>query len=208
MQVRDYGEESQLVYLVTDYVEGPSLRELLNSAGPLPWERLQLLLSQLLDAASALHKRKGLLCGLSPEIIRVTADEDGERLIISSAGIWHAGDLLSTLQEQTVRGLGLADAEVHYVAPELLIGQTADPRADVFTLGVLAYEMASGLTPYTGGSMPELLGSMLGGVVEDPRARQLTLPDPAAAAIHKALRPLPADRFASVRAFRDALFAQ
>ena len=51
-----------------------------------------------------LHRRKGLLCGVNPEIIRIATDEDGERLMISSAGVWQASDLLATLQEQTLRG--------------------------------------------------------------------------------------------------------
>ena len=45
-----------------------------------------------------------------------------ERLMISSAGIWRAQDLLGTLQEQTLRGMGMADAELRYVAPELFTG--------------------------------------------------------------------------------------
>ena len=72
IQVRDYGEEGGLVYLVTDFIEGPSLRELMQAAGALPWPRLQRLLAQLVEAAHVLHRRKGLLCGLSPEIIRIT----------------------------------------------------------------------------------------------------------------------------------------
>lgn len=205
IQVRDYGEESDLLYLITDYVDGPSLRELMSASGPLAWPRLRPLLAQLLDAAQALHRRKGRLCGLSPDIIRVAADEEGERLMISSAGIWQAQDLLSTLKDQTVRGVGLADVELHYVAPELLTGRAADVRSDVFTLGALAYEMAAGSPPYHGASMPELLGSMLRGAPRDPRERQPTLTEPAAAAILRALRPTHDERFASAREFAEAL---
>jgi hypothetical protein len=67
--------------------------------------------------------------------------------------------------------------------------------------------MAAGALPYNGASMPELLGSMLRGEVEDPRSRHSTLPDAAAEAIRRALRPLPDERFASAGAFRDALLA-
>ncbi|HSC28587.1 MAG TPA: serine/threonine-protein kinase [Vicinamibacterales bacterium] len=205
IQVRDYGEESDLVYLITDYIEGPSLRELMNAAGPLPWRRLRRLLAQLTEAAGVLHKRKGLLCGLNPEIVRVSTDDEGERLFISSAGIWQAQDLLATLHEQTLRGIGLADAELRYVAPELLTGRAADVRSDIFTMGVLAYEMASGTLPYNAGSMPELLGVMLRGTPDDPRARQPTLPESAAAAMLRALSAEPADRFASAGEFEEAL---
>lgn len=121
IQVRDYGEDRDVVYVVTDFIDGPSLREAMNASGPMPWPRLRPLLVQLIEAARVLHRRKGLLCGLSPDIIRLVdaADDEEERLLISTAGIWEAQDLLSTLHEQTLRGLGLADTELSYVAPEL-----------------------------------------------------------------------------------------
>src|SRR4029453_5186618 len=131
---RDFGQEGDVVYVVTDFVEGPSLRQVLSGSGALPWARLSRFSSEPLEAAHAPPRRKGLLCGLSPDIIRITHDDDGERLMISSAGIWQAQDLLGTLQEQTLRGMGLADPELRYVAPELFTGQTADVRSDVFTL--------------------------------------------------------------------------
>ena len=144
IQVRDYGEESDFVYLVTDFIEGQSLREVMTAAGPMPWPRLSRLLAQLVEATRMLHRRKGLLCGVSPDIMRVTTDDDGERLLISSAGVWQAQDLLATLKDDTLRGVALADAELRYTAPELLTGRNADVRSDVFTMGVLAYEMATG----------------------------------------------------------------
>ena len=116
IQVRDYGEESDFVYLVTDYIEGQSLREVMTAAGAMPWPRLSPLLAQLVEATRMLHRRKGLLCGVSPDIMRVTVDDDGERLLISSAGVWQAQDLLATLQDDTLRGVALADGELRYTA--------------------------------------------------------------------------------------------
>ncbi len=207
IQVRDYAEEADAVYVVTDFIEGASLRQVMTAAGPMPWERLRPLLGQLLEAARVLHRRGGLLCGVTPDMMRVTPathDED-ERLMISTAGIWQARDLLATLQESTLRGLGLADAELRYVAPELLTGQAGDVRSDVFTMAVLAYEMATGALPYDGTSMPELLGEMLRTAPADPCERQPSLPPAAAAAILKALKAAPGDRFANAREFAAAL---
>jgi serine/threonine protein kinase len=211
IQVRDYGEEAGLVYVVTDFIDGPSLRQLMSASGPLAWPRLRPLLAQLLDAARALHRRNGLLAGLTPDIMRVAheRDEGGtaeeERLMISTAGIWLAQDLLATLQERTLRGLGLADEEIRYVAPELLTGQAADVRSDVFTIGVLGYEMATGTLPYDAASMPALLGAMLKGAPMPPVEKQLTLPAAASDALLRALRPSPDGRFASVKELAAAL---
>jgi serine/threonine-protein kinase len=205
IQVRDYGEEGDLVYVVTDFIEGKSLREVLQADGPLSWPRLQPLLAQLVEAARVLHRRNGLLCGTSPDIMRVAPDDDGERLMISAAGIWQAEDLLASLQDQTLRGSRLDDVELHYVAPELLTGKAADVRSDVFTMAVLAYEMATGAPPYHAPSMPALLGRMLGGRPRDPRHDQPSLPDAVAAAILKALDPVPDNRFATARDFGRAV---
>jgi serine/threonine protein kinase len=207
IQVRDYGEEPDLLYLVTDFLEGQSLREVMTTAGAMPWPRLVRLLSQLVEATRVLHRRKGLLCGVSPDIMRITADEDGERLMISSAGVWQAQDLLATLQDKTLRGVALADTELRYTAPELLTGRNADIRSDVFTMGVLAYEMATAVLPYDGASMPELLGNMLRGAPVDPCTKQSDLPAGAGAAILRALKPSPDDRFETARQFGEAVLA-
>ena len=145
------------------------------------------------------------LAGVHPDIMRITPDEDGERLMISTAGIWQASDLLATMGDATLRGMAVADVELHYVAPELLTGQNADKRSDVFTMGVLAYEMASATLPFSGGSMPALLGSMLKGRPRDPREAQPTLPDATAAAILKALAPDPEDRYLTAKEFASAI---
>jgi serine/threonine protein kinase len=208
IQVRDYGEEGDLVYLVTDFIEGPSLRQVLKTDGAIPWPRLRPLLAQLAEAARMLHRKGGLLCGVSPDIMRVVPDagDDGELLMISTAGIWQASDLLATLGDETLRGSALADVELHYIAPELLTGQNADVRSDVFTMGVVSYEMATAALPYDGQSMPALLGAMLKGRVVSPADLQATLPATAARAIVKALAPDPDDRYLSAKEFASALF--
>jgi serine/threonine-protein kinase len=211
IQVRDYGEEPDFVYVVTDFIEGSSLRMMLREHGAFPWVRLRPLLQQLFEAARVLHRRKALLCGLNPDIIRVRhadladADADDERLMISTGGIWRAQDLLATLHDNTLRGQALEDGELRYVAPELLTGGAVDVRSDIFTLGVLAYEMATGQPPFDGASMPELLGRMLAGAAPEPRSLAPGLPESAAAAILRALRPVPADRFATVKDFAAAV---
>ena len=173
----------------------------------MPWDRLRPLLEQLTEATHALHRKGGLLCGVSPDIIRVARDEDGERILISTAGIWQASDLLATLADETLRGTALADVELHYIAPEFLTGETAGTRSDVFTMGVLAYEMATGRAPYEGQTMQALLGAMLKGRPRDPGELQPTLPEAASAAIVNALSPDPGERYASARALAAAMLA-
>ena len=205
LQVRDFGEEDGVIYLVTDLVEGTSLRELLARDAPLAWPRLERLVRQLLDAAAALHRRGGVLSGLSPEIIRMTRDDDGERLLISTAGISQVQDLLSTLDEQTLRGAGMLDPEVPYVAPEVFVGRTPDQRSDVFTLGVLMYEMATGRLPFQAFNMHQLVGAALSMRPVDPRDLQAGLPDPFAEMTLRCLRSNPDERPSGPAEALDAL---
>jgi serine/threonine-protein kinase len=208
LNVRDYGEGPEGVYLVTDFIEGWSVRTLLQEEGKIPWPRLQTLLQQLLDAVRVLHRRTAFICGLSPEIMRIRrpeTPEDQPQLMISTAGIWTAKDLLATLHENTVRGLSIEDVELRYVAPELLTGGTVDARSDIYTIGVLAYEMATGRVPFDGATMPHLLGRMLIGAAADPRSLAPDLPQHVADAILRALKPGPEDRFQTVRELSLAL---
>lgn len=193
---------------MTDLIEGVSLRELLDRDGPIAWPRLGPLVAQLVDATAAVHRRGGLIGALSPDIVRVQAGADGAdeetRLLISSAGICQVRDLLATLDERTLRGTALVDAELRYVAPEVLTGQPLGPRSDIYTLGALIYEMATGHVPFDAPSLPQLIGVLLAGTAPDPRDRQPTLPEAASVCVLRALARDPAARFASAKEMANA----
>jgi serine/threonine protein kinase len=199
LQVRDFGEEGDILYVVTELVEGKSLRETI-AEGALPWIRLQPLISQLADAAATLARRGTLVSGLSPEIVRLTPDGDEQRLLISSPGIHHLADLLATLDESTLRG-GALEPELRYLAPEVLTGSAPDARSDVFTIGTLAFEMATGVPAFGAATLPALIGQMLREATPDPRPHARSLPEAAAAAIQTCLAEMPTDRFENAAAF-------
>lgn len=196
LHVRDYGEDERGVFLVTDLIDGPSLRSEL-AAGALPWPRVSRLVRQILQAASALNRRGGLIAGVNPDMIRLTADGGEERLMLSTAGIRSVQDVLATMSEQELRGAEACEQELPYVAPEVLMGRAPDPRADVFTSGVLAYQMATGQLPFRAKSLPELLGQMLQTLPPAPHFLQPDVPEVASIAIVKCLAPDVAGRFQS-----------
>lgn len=206
LQVRDFGEDERSVYVVTDLVEGPSLRQAMAESGAFPWDRARPLILQMLDAASALHARGGFICGVNPDMIRLrasgaTADKSAEQIVISSAGIKSVQDVLATMREQELRGQEASANELPYLAPEVMMGQAPNPAADVFTLGALAYHMVSGALPFTAASMPELIGRML----QTKPTMPANVPGPAQAALSMALESSPANRFDSAAAFAHAL---
>lgn len=197
LQVRDYGEDERGVFLVTDFIEGPSLRTEL-AGGALPWPRTRALLRQLLQAASALNRRGGLIAGVNPDMIRLTHEGGEERLLMSAAGIRSVQDVLATMSEAELRGAEACEQELPYVAPEVLMGRAPEPRADVFTAGVLAYQMATGRLPFRANSLPELLGQMLQSLPPAPHFLNPGVPDEMSAMILTCLAPNVADRYQSV----------
>lgn len=205
LQVRDFGEDDRSVFLVTDLVDGPSLRQALAADAPFPWARARELVAQALDAVAALHRRGGFIAGVNPDMIRLTSEEGRERIVMSTAGIRSVQDVLKTMREQELRGHEASEQELPYVAPEVLMGRAPDARADVFTMGVLAYEMATGSLPYRAPSMPELLGQMLQATPAAPASLNGDIPPACSDAILRAVSGRAAERFESARELAGAL---
>ncbi len=203
LQVRDFGDDGERLYLVTDLLEGVSLAQRL-AGGPLPLGLLDRFVHEIAEAASALHRRNGRISGLNPGIIRVVAETGRERVVISTAGVSEIRDVLATLDEATLRAQTQEVSELQYVAPELLMGQPADERADVYTLGALGYEMATGRRPYQSTALPALVGAMLAGPPPDPRSFRPDLATHQSAALLLALSRDPSARPQSAAAFITA----
>jgi serine/threonine protein kinase len=205
LHVRDFGEDERGIFLVTDLIQGPSLRQAIVSDAPFAWSRVRSLLTQALDAAAALHRRGGYLAGVNPDMIRLTTEDDRERIVMSTAGIRSVQDVLATMREAELRGQEASEHELPYVAPEILMGRAPDVRADVFTLGVLGYQMATGALPFRAPSMPELIGRMLHEAPVAPSALNPAVPSAATQALLRALAGDPRDRFASAPELAAAL---
>jgi eukaryotic-like serine/threonine-protein kinase len=203
IQVRDFGEEDDTLYLVTDFIVGGSLLELLDAEAPLRWDRVVALGTQLIDATIAVHRRQGLICGLNPGVIRMTTDEDGERLLISTGGIGRVQELLSSLGGGGSADGALGASELPYIAPEVLGGNPADVRSDIFTLGALLYEMATGILPFGGRALQDLLAAMLAGPPRDPRELQQDATAAGAACLLKCLERDPAVRVSTASELRQ-----
>lgn len=200
LQVRDLGETNDLLFLVTDFVEGDSLAERVARDGPLPFPVLHRFTTQVVDAVAALHRRGSFVCGISPYTTRICHDEDGDRVLVSSGGISQVHDLLATLGDAALRGEAITRSELPFVAPEVLMGDQPSAAGDLFTVGALVHYMATGAAPFVGGSLPELMGAMLRTRPEAIAALRQDVPPGFSDAVLACLAPAPGERPPDARA--------
>ena len=188
------------MYVVTDLVLGKSLAQRLADDGPLPWPVLERFTSQLVNGVAALHRRGAFICGITPLTTRLTMEDDEERLLVSSGGVSQVGELLGTVSVGVLRGTELGESELPFVAPEILMGEAPSIASDLFTIGALAYMMATGSPPFLEPTLPQLMGAMLR-QPPDPLCRiRQDVPQAFSDAIMKTLSPVPRERPADARA--------
>ncbi len=221
----DAGIEDGQAYLVLEYVDGRTLAEHVRSACPGVEPRVRLLL-QIAEAVDHAHAQLIVHRDLKPSNVMITRAGQPKLLDFGIAGLLDDGEPVDTdLTRQTGRGLTLG-----YAAPEQILGRPIGTAADVFSLGVMLFELLSGELPFAPRSSPRL--ELEHAVLHDePRrlstlltaARQRPLPadaDPVSpgrpvdmarvagdleAIVAKALRKDVAQRYGSVRALIDDL---
>jgi serine/threonine protein kinase len=207
LRVRDFGEEPDLVYVVTDRIAGSSLRELIDAERRVAWPRARRFILDLIGAGLAVHRQGGLIFGLTPAIVRVHGDGPEERLVISSAGIAEIHDVLAGASADALRALEIPTSDLLYVAPEVLLGEEPDGRTDIYTVGILAYEMVTGRARFTALTVPQLVAQIFSGGGPDLRELAPDLPAAAADVINTCTAPRPDRRYADLAELQSAWLA-
>jgi len=158
------GEQRSRLYMVIEWVEGELLRSILNKEPKLPIDRATNFALQICDALDTMHKHGVVHRDLKPENIMV----DGhDRIKLIDFGIAMKEDARRITFVEMSPTLGTPD----YISPEQVKGQRGDQRSDIYSLGVMFYEMLTGQPPYTG---PNPLAVMNARVLQDPEpARKL-----------------------------------
>lgn len=197
VSVYDTGEDDGTVYLVMEYVEGDTLRRLLDSQGPLPVERAIELTAQIADALDESHRRGFVHRDVKPANVLI---DGAGRAKVTDFGIaklvGDSGDLTRT---------GVVVGTARYLSPEQLRGDDTDHRTDVYSLALLTYEMLAGRAAFGGDTD---ISSAVSRMTSDPEPLTVARPDldPAVAqAVERGLARERDDRWESAAAFRDAL---
>jgi TolB-like protein/tetratricopeptide (TPR) repeat protein len=145
-------------YLVMEYCEGETLARRI-ARGPVPLDETLQYGLQIADALDKAHRQRIVHRDLKPSNIMLTGD--GVKLL--DFGLARQ-DLEPSDESTTVEMLtekGLIVGTVQYMAPEVLLGKRADSRSDLFALGLILYEMATGKRPFDGSSKPAVIGAIL-----------------------------------------------
>ena len=201
-------EEADGVHFLTmQLVEGQPLDKLIPEGG-MPVERILEIATALAEALAAAHDKGIVHRDLKPGNVMVTADGRVKVLDFGLARMSGApaepsgGSELPT--EMRTRE-GVVMGTVPYMSPEQVSGRPLDHRTDVFSLGVLLYEMASGRRPFRGGSSAELATAILRDPPPALAALRAGLPEGLVQVVARCLEKDPAARFAGMREVRAAL---
>ena len=190
------GEAEQVLYYTMPFIDGQSLRPRL-AGGPLGIGETVRILREVLHALSYAHRRGVAHRDIKPE--NILLGEGGA--VVADFGVAKALDASATV---TITTAGFAVGTPAYMAPEQAAGsKTLDHRADLYAIGIVAYEMLTGRTPFTGDSPEQILAAQL---TEDPApiAKRRNIPPALARLVMRCLEKLPADRWQTA----DEMLAQ
>jgi len=196
----DSGEADGLVFYVMPYVEGESLRDRLNREKQLPVDDAVRIAREVADALEYAHQKGIVHRDIKPENILL----HGGHAMVADFGIALAASRSEGGTRMTETGMSLGTP--HYMAPEQAMGEREiTPKADIYALGCVLYEMLTAEPPFTGATAQAIIARVM---TEEPRSLTLqrrTIPPHVEAVVRTALEKLPADRFASAAALADAL---
>jgi tetratricopeptide (TPR) repeat protein/predicted Ser/Thr protein kinase len=148
LRVYDLGEAAGLKFLTMQYVEGEDLSSVLRREGRLPLERVLDLFRQTCEGLAAAHEQGVIHRDLKPQNIMV--DRQG-RVLIADFGLAKSYDQASLTEAGKIIGTP------HYMSPEQVKGVALDQRSDIYSLGVILYELLTGAMPFTGNSAYEVM---------------------------------------------------
>ncbi len=213
--VYDVLEEDGHPYIVMEYVPGETLSSQLSN-GPLPIDRVVQIGLQLCDALGEAHAHGVVHRDLKPANVRITPSG---RVKVLDFGLAHRpqvavarGDPSALVEGLSIAGEELAEAHGQtrdqivgtpiYMAPEVLLGQSADARADIYGLGVTLFELATGRAPFGGHNFVSVAVAVL---TEPPPPAAEMIPGGLGEIIARAMAREPADRYPTVAHMRRDL---
>ncbi|MDW8411753.1 MAG: serine/threonine-protein kinase [Acidobacteriota bacterium] len=193
ISIYDFGMVDNIAYLVMELLSGRTLREVLKAERQLDIRRSAALMTQICGAVQRAHRSGVIHRDLKPENIMLEEFEGlGETVKVidfSLAKLKITGNLLQTLTEE-----GKVAGTPYYMSPEQWLDKPLDPRSDVYSLGVMLFEILTGKVPFDADSIMRLAKKHVQQEPPDPRSFRQDLPEAVAMVILKSLSKKPEKR--------------
>jgi serine/threonine-protein kinase len=203
LRTHDFGETSGTPYISMEYLEGVTLKELVHSRGALPLGVGLGIAKQACWGIEAAHREGVVHRDIKPQNMLILP-ETGE-LKVMDFGIARVSEVRGASGGLTTDGTVLGTPD--YMAPEQAQGRPADFRSDIYSLGVVLFEIFTGRLPFTGETAMSVVLHHIQTPPPSPRALNASLPTALEAIVLRCLEKDPARRFASVEEVLESLTA-
>lgn len=196
VSIYDVGQEEDVHYIVMEYIEGTTLNELIKEKAPLQVEEAVHFASQICDALDHAHHNQIIHRDIKPHNILI--GKNG-RVKVTDFGIARA------ITSSTITQTGSVVGSVHYFSPEHAKGTFTGEQSDLYSLGIVMYQMLTGKLPFLGESPISVALKHLQEEVEEPRKVNPLIPQSVENIILKAMRKNPSERYGSAKQMLDDL---
>jgi eukaryotic-like serine/threonine-protein kinase len=193
VSVYDRGEAEGTYYIAMEVIEGRSLKELIMTRGPLPIEQALAYTHEILEALRFAHRHGIIHRDIKPHNILI-----GERLKVTDFGIARAG-----ASQMTEAGSIMGTAQ--YLSPEQARGAPVTASSDLYSVGIVLYEMLTGKVPFTGDSAIEIAMKHLNEPPKPPSKIRPEIPEELDQVVLRALAKNPEDRYQTAEEFSEDL---
>jgi tRNA A-37 threonylcarbamoyl transferase component Bud32 len=194
--IYDVEQQGDLAYIAMEFVDGPTLDQVLSEPDPLDAERMFSILGQTAVALDYAHSKGIVHRDIKPANIMISADGTSKIADFGIAKITAAENLTMT---------GSIVGTPHYMSPEQVQGQHVDGRSDQFSLAVIAYEMLTGEKPYTGEHLTTVVYKIVAEEPVPPRRLNPSLSPAIENVLRKALNKKPDARYRNCQDFIESL---
>ncbi len=196
VEMYDVGEDNGMYYIVMEYIEGETLKQLLKRRGKLTLSEAIDIMLQLTDGMAHAHDSYIIHRDLKPQNIMI---EDDGQIKITDFGIAMALNSTQLTQTNSVMG------SVHYLPPEQAAGKGSTIRSDIYSMGIIFYELLTGELPFRGDNAVEIALKQMKEQIPDIRESNSEIPMSVYNVILKSTAKNPKNRYTDARAMHDDL---